>query len=83
MGSHKAQLVAHVFTQECRIDYDETFTHDAQMTNVCTLIIVGVRRWPLYLMDGTPTHVCRLHRVIYSLKQTPEAWFECFCLAFL
>lgn len=46
------RLVAHGFTYEHDIDYNEIFAPVAKMTTVRTLITVAaIRRWPLYQMD--------------------------------
>ena len=33
---------------------------------------------PGFRDSSHPTHVCRLHKAIYGLKQTPQAWFQKF-----
>ena len=49
---YKARLVAKGFTQEYGIDYEETFAPVARLKSVrCLIIVVAVRRWPLYQMD--------------------------------
>ena len=49
---YKARLVAKGFTQEYGIDYKETFDPVAHLTPVkCLIVVVAVRRWPLYQMD--------------------------------
>ena len=49
---YKAYLIARVFTQEDRIDYEETFSPVASLSSIMTLIIVSTaRKWPLFQMD--------------------------------
>ena len=49
---YKARLVAKGFTQEYRIDYEETFAPVARLSSVRTLIAISAaRRWPLFQMD--------------------------------
>ena len=49
---YKARLVAKGFTQEYRIDYEETFAPVAHLTSVrCLIAVAAVRHWPLYQMD--------------------------------
>ena len=46
---YKAWLVAHGFTQEYDIDYEEIFALVAKMTIVRVLLIVAAAcQWPLY-----------------------------------
>ena len=49
---YKARLVARGFTQEYRIDYEETFAPVARLSSVMTLIIVSAaRKWPPFQRD--------------------------------
>ena len=49
---YKARLVARGFTQEYRIDYEETFAPMARLSSVRTLIAISAaRKWPLFKMD--------------------------------
>ena len=49
---YKARLVAKGFTQEYGINYEETFAPVTRLTSVrCLIVVVVVRRWPLYQMD--------------------------------
>ena len=40
--------------------------------------IVYMEQPPEFSNPTFPTHVCRLHRAIYQLKQEPHAWFDRF-----
>ena len=49
---YKACLVDRGFTQEYRIDYEETFSPVARLSSVMTLIAIsGACKWPLFQMD--------------------------------
>ena len=49
---YKARLVAKGFTQEYRIDYEETFAPVACISSVCTLLAVtAASKWNLFQMD--------------------------------
>ena len=46
---YKAQLVAKGFTQECGIDYEETFALVARLTSVQSLIAIAiVKQWKMF-----------------------------------
>ncbi|KAB2632525.1 hypothetical protein D8674_028772 [Pyrus ussuriensis x Pyrus communis] len=84
-----ARLVARGFTQTFDVDYKETFAPVAKMNTVRVLLSVAVNKgWPMYQMDVKnasymvslkKTHkqdvVCKLHKSIYGLKQSPRAWY--------
>ena len=49
---YKARLVAKGFTQECGIDYEETFVSVARISSVRTLLAVAAAsKWDLFQMD--------------------------------
>ena len=53
---HKARLVAKGFSQQPRIDYNETFAPVARLDTVrIVLAIVGNHKWKFYHMDVTST----------------------------
>ena len=46
---YKACLIAKGFTQEYKIDYEETFTLVAHISSICTLLAVAVAsKWDLF-----------------------------------
>ena len=48
----KSRLVSKGYSQQYRMDYEETFAHVAKMTTVRTLIIVAsVRQWFISQLD--------------------------------
>ena len=49
---YKAHLIAKGFTQECGIDYEDTFASVDRLSSVMTLFVVPTaRKWPLFHMD--------------------------------
>ena len=49
---YKAQLIAKGFTQEYRIDYEETFAPVACISSVCAfLAVAAASKWDLFQMD--------------------------------
>ena len=50
--SYKAHLVAKGFTQEYRIDYEETFALVARISSIRALLAVAVAsKWDIFQMD--------------------------------
>ncbi|RVW22780.1 Retrovirus-related Pol polyprotein from transposon RE1 [Vitis vinifera] len=72
----KARLVAKGYTQVYGFDYGDTFSPVAKIASVrCfspwLLCVLG-----LFVRESGL--VCRLHRSLYGLKQSPRAWFSRF-----
>ncbi|GKC40502.1 retrovirus-related pol polyprotein from transposon TNT 1-94 [Tanacetum coccineum] len=72
---NKARLVAKGYQQEERIDFEESFAP--------TSFLNGELKEEVYvsLPEGFidpdhPTHVYRLKKTLYSLKQAPRAWYD-------
>ncbi|GFS34037.1 hypothetical protein Acr_00g0031910 [Actinidia rufa] len=64
---YKAHMVAHGFTQEYGIDYEETFAPVARLNSIHTLIaVMTVRGWGLSQMDVKNTFLnCDLQEKVY------------------
>ena len=49
---YKARLVAHGFSQQCGLDYKETFSLVAKMVTICNVIsLVGCKKWSVWQLD--------------------------------
>ncbi|GJY88539.1 retrovirus-related pol polyprotein from transposon TNT 1-94 [Tanacetum coccineum] len=59
-GKNKARLVAQGFRQEEHIDFEESFAPVARIEAI------------LY----NPSHVYKLKKALYDLKQAPRAWYD-------
>eukprot|EP00253_Pinus_taeda_P022449 PITA_22449 len=62
----KAKFVPRRFSQKEGVDYDEIFASEA----------VYVEQPEGFEVQYRETHVCRLKKVLYELKQAPRAWYE-------
>jgi hypothetical protein len=104
MERYKARWVLRGFTQQLRIDYDETFSLVVRPATVQSVLSLALsRNWPIHQLDVKnaflhntltetvycnqptgfvdPTHpnlVCLPHKSLYSMKQTPRAWYSRF-----
>nr|KAJ0209292.1 hypothetical protein LSAT_V11C400159620 [Lactuca sativa] len=88
---YKARLVAHGFSQQFGLDYEDTFSPVAKLTrkgwnlckmDVCNAFLYGNidhvihMEQPLGFRSETrPSYVCKLKKALYGLKQSPRAWY--------
>ncbi|GJR32047.1 retrovirus-related pol polyprotein from transposon TNT 1-94 [Tanacetum coccineum] len=76
----KARLVAHGYSQEEGIDFEESF---APMARLDMTFLNGIMREEVYVSqpDGfvdqdNPNHMYKLKKALYGLKQAPRAWYD-------
>ncbi|CAN6683482.1 unnamed protein product [Malus baccata var. baccata] len=74
MSRYKARLVVQEFSQEHGVDYSETFSHVNAFLHR-ELHEEVYRKQPQGFVDPQhPTHVCKLLKPLYDLKQALRAW---------
>ncbi|GJU68326.1 retrovirus-related pol polyprotein from transposon TNT 1-94 [Tanacetum coccineum] len=72
---NKARLVAQGFRQEEGIDFEESFAPVARIEAIRIFIANAAHKnMTIYQMDDNPSHVYKLKKALYDLKQAPRVW---------
>jgi hypothetical protein len=85
---NKARLVAKGYSQVEGLDFDETYAtyHGFKLyqMDVKSAFLNGPIKEEVYVEQPPdfedseyPTHVYKLSKMLYELKQAPRAWYEC------
>ncbi|GKD95437.1 retrovirus-related pol polyprotein from transposon TNT 1-94 [Tanacetum coccineum] len=75
--NNKARLVAQGFRQEEGIDFEELFAPVARIEAIRTFIANATNKnMTIFQMDDNPSHVYKLKKTFYGLKQAPHAWYD-------
>nr|GEX42321.1 copia protein [Tanacetum cinerariifolium] len=69
---NKARLVAHSYTQEEGIDYDEVFAHVARIEAIRRCMCANLLGLKIYI----PNKVYKVEKALYGLHQASKAWYE-------
>ncbi|GKD50590.1 retrovirus-related pol polyprotein from transposon TNT 1-94, partial [Tanacetum coccineum] len=74
---NKARLVAQEFRQEEGIDFEESFALVSRIEAIRIFIANAAHKnMMIYQMDDNLSHVYKLKRAFYDLKQAPRAWYN-------
>ncbi|GJT08882.1 retrovirus-related pol polyprotein from transposon TNT 1-94 [Tanacetum coccineum] len=74
---NKAHLVAHGFRQKEGIDFKESFAPNARIEAIHIFVANATNKnMAIFQMDENPSHVYKLKKALYSLKQAPRAWYD-------
>nr|GEW97718.1 retrovirus-related Pol polyprotein from transposon TNT 1-94 [Tanacetum cinerariifolium] len=74
--NNKARLVAKGLRQEEGINFEESFVPVARIEAIRIFLEMPPAKHD-HLLDGYhPTHVYRLKKALYDLKQAPKAWYN-------
>jgi hypothetical protein len=80
---NKALLVAKGYSQVEGLDFNETYAPIARLESICAFLNgpikeeVYIEQPPGFEYSEYPNHVYKLSKVLYGLKQSPRAWYEC------
>ncbi|GJU51905.1 retrovirus-related pol polyprotein from transposon TNT 1-94 [Tanacetum coccineum] len=74
---NKARLVAQGFRQEEGIDLEESFSPVARIEAIRIFIEnTANKNMMIFQMDNNPSHVYKLKKALYGIKQAPRAWYD-------
>ncbi|GJU82067.1 retrovirus-related pol polyprotein from transposon TNT 1-94 [Tanacetum coccineum] len=74
---NKARLVAQGFRQEESINFKESFAPLRRIEAIRIFIVkAATMNMMIFQMDDNPSHVYKLKKALYSLKQAPRAWYD-------
>nr|GEV01782.1 retrovirus-related Pol polyprotein from transposon TNT 1-94 [Tanacetum cinerariifolium] len=72
---NKARLVAQGFRQEEGINFEESFVSVARIEAIRIFVANAAHKnMKIFQMDDNPSHVYKLKKALYCLKQAPRAW---------
>ncbi|GJV49577.1 retrovirus-related pol polyprotein from transposon TNT 1-94 [Tanacetum coccineum] len=74
---NKARLVSQGFRQEEGINFEESFSPVARIEAIRIFVANAANKnIMIFQMDDNPSHVYKLKKALYSLKQAPRAWYD-------
>ncbi|GJY80284.1 retrovirus-related pol polyprotein from transposon TNT 1-94 [Tanacetum coccineum] len=75
--NNKARLVAQGFRQKEGINFEESFAPVARIEAICIFVANAAHKnMTIYQMDDNPSHVYKLKKALYDLKQASRAWYD-------